>query len=49
MSLEWHKQLREAIETTEQLETYIDLSALEKQEIEHTMGENAFRITPYYA
>lgn len=49
MSLEWHAQISKAIETIEQLETYIDLSTTEKQEINHTMGENAFRITPYYA
>lgn len=49
MFLEWHAQLSNAIETTDQLETYINLSACEKHEINSTMTENAFRITPYYA
>lgn len=49
MFLEWQTQLANMVETTEQLETYIHISALEKQEINRTMSENAFRITPYYA
>lgn len=49
MFLEWQTQLANVIETTEQLETYIHISAVEKQEINCTMSENAFRITPYYA
>lgn len=49
MFLKWQAQLANAIETPEQLEAYIHLSKREKQEINCTMSENVFRITPYYA
>lgn len=49
MILEWQKQLKNAVETMEQLESYINISKQERAEIGVAMSESAFRITPYYA
>ena len=49
MKLEWQKQLGDAIESLEQLESYVPLSDQERLEIEYAISKSAFRITPYYA
>lgn len=46
MFVEWHAQLSNAIETTQQLERYINLSELEKHEIACTMATNILELRP---
>lgn len=45
----WHEQIKNAVETMEQLQSYINMSEQERMEIKSAMEKSEFRITPYYA